>query len=52
MAGAPARRGFGTRLLERGSAAALGPGAAVELHFEPAGVRATLRFRAQPEGGS
>jgi two-component sensor histidine kinase len=42
----PARRGFGTRLLERGLARDLGPGSSVELHFEAAGLRAVLRFRA------
>ncbi|MBL6459006.1 sensor histidine kinase [Belnapia sp. T6] len=41
---APARRGFGTRLLEQGLARDLGPGATVELHFEPVGLRAAIRF--------
>ncbi len=40
----PARRGFGTRLLERGLAQDLGPGSSVELRFEPAGLQAVLRF--------
>jgi two-component sensor histidine kinase len=40
----PDRRGFGTRLLERGLAQDLGPGSGVELRFEPAGLRATVRF--------
>ena len=40
----PERRGFGTRLLERGLAHDLGPGSSVELHFEPGGLRAVLRF--------
>ena len=44
LAGPPARRGFGTRLLERGLAQDLGPGSSVELRFEPVGLRAVLRF--------
>jgi two-component sensor histidine kinase len=50
LAGPPARRGFGTRLLERGLAHDLGPGSSVELRFEPAGLRAVLRFRAEGRG--
>ncbi len=46
LAGPPARRGFGTRLLERGLAQDLGPGSSVELRFEPAGLHAVLRFKA------
>ncbi len=42
--GPPARRGFGTRLLERALAKDLGPGSQVTLDFDPAGVRATMRF--------
>ncbi len=42
--GPPARRGFGTRLLERALARDLGPGSQVTLAFEPGGVRATMRF--------
>lgn len=42
--GPPTRRGFGTRLLERGLAQDLGPGAWVELRFEPDGLRAAIRF--------
>jgi PAS domain S-box-containing protein len=38
---APARRGFGSRLIERGLEADLGGGA--ELHFEPAGLRCEIR---------
>jgi hypothetical protein len=38
------RRGFGTRLLERGLARDLGPDSTVELRFEPAGLRASIRF--------
>jgi len=40
----PDRRGFGTRLLERGLGHDLGPGSVVELHFEPSGLRAEIRF--------
>nr|WP_280842970.1 HWE histidine kinase domain-containing protein [Pararoseomonas baculiformis] len=40
----PDRRGFGTRLLERGLAQDLGPGSKVELLFEPAGLRAAIRI--------
>jgi two-component sensor histidine kinase len=40
----PERRGFGTRLLERGLARDLGTGARVELCFEPGGLRAFVRF--------
>ena len=46
--GPPARRGFGTRLLERALAHDLGTGAQVVLAFEPAGVQATIRFSARP----
>jgi two-component sensor histidine kinase len=38
------RRGFGTRLLERGLGQDLGPGSTVGLHFEPSGLRAEIRF--------
>ncbi|NGM19140.1 PAS domain S-box protein [Roseomonas stagni] len=44
----PARRGFGTRLLERGLASDLGADATVTLRFAPAGVEAEILFR--PEG--
>ncbi|WP_431271153.1 sensor histidine kinase [Dankookia sp. P2] len=44
VSGPPARRGFGTRLLERALVRDLGPGASVRLDFEPAGLRATIRF--------
>ena len=40
----PARRGFGTRLLERALAHDLGPGGSVALDFDPRGLRATIRF--------
>ncbi|MFC7478268.1 sensor histidine kinase [Dankookia sp. GCM10030260] len=44
IAGMPTRRGFGTQLLERALARDLGTGAAVELRFEPDGLRAYVRF--------
>ncbi|MDO9714205.1 sensor histidine kinase [Paracraurococcus lichenis] len=44
LAGPPIRRGFGIRLLERAIAQDLGPGAQVELHFEPEGLHAAFRF--------
>ncbi|WP_431281467.1 PAS domain-containing protein [Humitalea sp. 24SJ18S-53] len=40
----PTRRGFGTRLLERGLAGELGEGASVKLDYAPAGVVATIIF--------
>jgi hypothetical protein len=40
------RRGFGLRLLERGLAHDLGPGAEVQLRFPEDGVEAQMRFRA------
>jgi two-component sensor histidine kinase len=42
LPGAPERRGFGLRLLERGLAMQAGMGA--NLHFEPEGLRCTLRL--------
>ncbi|MBL6080892.1 hypothetical protein JMJ56_23030 [Belnapia sp. T18] len=45
---APARRGFGTRLLERALAHDLGSGARVVLQFEPDGLRATISFAPRP----
>jgi two-component sensor histidine kinase len=53
VAGAPARRGFGTRLLERGLAAQIG--GAVTLDFAPSGLRCRIRLPADggqgaPEG--
>jgi two-component sensor histidine kinase len=44
VAGPPQRRGFGTRLLERALAHDLGPGAVVDLRFEPTGLYAVIRF--------
>jgi two-component sensor histidine kinase len=40
----PDRRGFGTRMLERGLAMDLGRGSAVELRFDTAGLRVAIRF--------
>ncbi len=40
----PDRRGFGTRLLERGLAQDLGPGSVVQLLFEPSDPRAMIHF--------
>jgi PAS domain S-box-containing protein len=48
VAGPPARRGFGLRLLGRGLAAEAGVGA--DLRFEPEGVRCTLRLPPSPVG--
>jgi PAS domain S-box-containing protein len=39
------QRGFGMRLLERGTAHDLGPDAEVQLRFPPDGVTASMRFR-------
>ncbi|MDO9710996.1 sensor histidine kinase [Paracraurococcus lichenis] len=47
----PDRRGFGTRLLERGLAHDLGPGSTVTLHFDPAGLQASIRFTPAPMRG-
>ena len=46
----PAREGFGSRLLGRGLAGELGPGAAVVLHYEPSGLRAEITFPPPPPG--
>ena len=48
VAGPPAKRGFGLRLLERGLAAQAGMGAAIR--FEPEGVRCTLGLPPLPIG--
>lgn len=42
---APKRNGFGTRLLQRGLPAELGPGSAVLLDYAEDGFAATIRFR-------
>jgi two-component sensor histidine kinase len=55
LAGPPARRGFGTRLLERALTHDLGPGGGVSLAFDPAGLRATIRVparRAEPRAAA
>jgi two-component sensor histidine kinase len=46
LAGQPSRRGFGTRLLERGLASDLGPDARVTLTYAPDGLVAEILFRA------
>ncbi|MFC3126920.1 PAS domain S-box protein [Pseudoroseomonas globiformis] len=42
---APSRKGFGTRMLERGLPAELGPGSSVKLNYESDGFVAAIRFR-------
>jgi len=49
LAGPPAARGFGTRMLERALARDLGPGARVTLDFAPAGLHATIAFQPLPD---
>ena len=44
LAGAPEKQGFGTRLLRRALAKDLGPGAQVDLRFEPEGLIARIGF--------
>jgi len=41
----PTRRGFGSRMLQRGLPAELGPGSAVLLDYAESGFAATIRFR-------
>jgi two-component sensor histidine kinase len=41
----PARRGFGTRLLEQALRQDLGSGSKPEMIFDPAGLRVSIRFR-------
>ncbi|MCQ4161028.1 PAS domain S-box protein [Roseomonas sp. GC11] len=41
----PTRRGFGSRMLERGLPAELGPGSSVEMEYAEEGFRAAIRFR-------
>jgi two-component sensor histidine kinase len=48
VAGPPERRGFGTRLLERGLAAQIG--GEVALDFAPAGLRCRIRVPAAAAG--
>lgn len=47
----PDRRGFGTRLLERGLGHDLGSGSSVALHFDAAGLNAVIRFAPAPHPG-
>ncbi|MDJ0389090.1 PAS domain S-box protein [Roseomonas sp. E05] len=42
---APSRNGFGSRMLERGLPAELGPGSSVELDYAADGFGAVIRFR-------
>ncbi|MFB9970526.1 sensor histidine kinase [Pseudoroseomonas cervicalis] len=42
---APTRRGFGSRMLERGLPAELGPGSSVEMEYAEHGFRAAICFR-------
>lgn len=42
---APSRRGFGSRMLERGLPAELGPGSSVEMEYAEDGFRAAICFR-------
>ena len=48
VSGPPARRGFGSRLIERGLPAQLGRGGAVALEFAPAGLRCRIRAPLRP----
>jgi PAS domain S-box-containing protein len=41
----PRRRGFGSRMLERGLPAELGPGSSVAMDYAETGFTATIRFR-------
>jgi PAS domain S-box-containing protein len=41
----PSRRGFGSRMLERGLPAELGPGSSVKLDYDMDGFQAAIRFR-------
>lgn len=47
---APARTGFGTRLLRSGLAVELGQGATIALDYPPEGFRATMRFKPLRDG--
>ncbi len=46
--GPPARRGFGSRLIERGLPAQLGRGGTVEMEFAPGGLRCRIRGPLRP----
>ena len=41
----PRRRGFGSRMLERGLPAELGPGSSVVMDYAESGFSAVIRFR-------
>jgi PAS domain S-box-containing protein len=51
VAGPPKRRGFGSRLIERGLPIQLGRGGTVDLDFAPEGLRCRIRAPLQPGGG-
>ena len=48
--GPPKRRGFGSRLIERGLPIQLGRGGTVDLDFAPEGLRCRIRAPLQPSG--
>ena len=48
VAGPPIRRGFGSRLIERGLPSQLGRGGAVEMDFAPAGLRCRITAPLRP----
>jgi len=48
VSGPPTRRGFGSRLIERGLPVQLGRGGAVSLEFAPSGLRCHLRAPLRP----
>ena len=48
VSGPPTRRGFGSRLIERGLPVQLGRGGAVSLDFAPQGLRCGIRASLQP----
>ena len=50
--GPPQRRGFGSRLIERGLPIQLGRGGTVELDFMPQGLRCRIGAPLQPAAGA
>ena len=48
VAGPPARRGFGSRLIERGLPVQLGRGSTVRMEFAPEGLRCRIRAPLRP----
>ena len=48
VSGPPTRRGFGSRLIERGLPVQLGRGGAVSLDFAPQGLRCRIRASLRP----